>query len=453
MTTSSLLKALVFLKITWSCGLVSENRLLPTYHEYQDSIDWNRCGVGHSIWSWLQSNQWESQREVTTVDSITSCHQMETRSSPPRYPMVRVRRPTQFTGDIVINTDDNDNQLFELIQPKLKEIRGHLINGVLVRGTVVFKDDNSKLVGDFDQNCLEGKVFIYSDNSNLMAVGMYQDGVPHGPFWIMPWIVTSSSQYMFLHFFRGQLIPDNTVLFDVRSRFAMMGTLVNGSILDQAQLVEVDQVGLYRDIIPVIKLPPWDAKERCQRLQSPYKIFYDASNQRVLVRPSRLMYYNRIAKTGSISMVELLRKLGQKNGYTVIHKAMRYEVVFDSLAGQQQEVEKLIQTFHPMVFVRHYSFVNLEDFGYPDQLVDWFNVVRHPVEKVISYFYYRRAPWKLKLERQNFPDLPMPSEARCLKITEKVSVNIASEANYVLHFECIKVNLKNAKKWSNLASF
>merc|ERR1711894_116797 len=131
---------------------------------------------------------------------------------------------------------------------------------------------------------------------------------------------------------------------------------------------------------------------------------------------------------------------------------MRYEVVFDSLAGQQQEVEKLIQTFHPMVFVRHYSFVNLEDFGYPDQLVDWFNVVRHPVEKVISYFYYRRAPWKLKLERQNFPDLPMPSEARCLKITEKVSVNIASEANYVLHFECIKVNLKMPKKWSNLAS-
>ena len=398
MTTSFLLTTLVLLKITWICGLVSD------YNEYQDSTNWKRCGdVGHSIWSWLQSNQWESQSEVTA----TSCHQMETRSSPMYRPMVRVRHPTQFTGDIVIN---DDNEFFEMIQPQLKEIRGHLINGVLVHGTVVFKDDKSKMVGNFDQNCLEGKVFIYTDNSNLMGIGMYQHGVPHGPFWILPWIPTSSPQYMFLHFFQGQLIPDKTVVFDVKSRFAMMGTLVNGSILDPAQLVEVDQVGLYRDIIPVIKLPLWDSEERNQRLKSPYKIFYDASNQRVLVRPSRLLYYNRIAKTGSISMTELLRKLGEKNGNLVHFKAMRYEIVMDSLAGQQQEVQKMIQTFQPTIFVRHYSFVKLQDFGYPDQLVDWFNVVRHPVEKVISYFYYRRAPWKLKLERNIFPDLPMPSE-------------------------------------------
>ena len=37
------------------------------------------------------------------------------------------------------------------------------------------------------------------------------------------------------------------------------------------------------------------------------------------------------------------------------------------------------------------------------------------------------------------------SNSRCLKITEKVSFNIASEAKLCLHFEWTKVNLKMAK--------
>ena len=43
--------------------------------------------------------------------------------------------------------------------------------------------------------------------------------------------------------------------------------------------------------------------------------------------------------------------------------------------------------------------------------------------------------------------------AQCLKITEKVSFNIASEASYVyIYFEWTKINSK-CQKWSILASF
>ena len=42
--------------------------------------------------------------------------------------------------------------------------------------------------------------------------------------------------------------------------------------------------------------------------------------------------------------------------------------------------------------------------------------------------------------------------SQCLKITEKVSVNIASEASYVNILSGQKL-IKNAKKWSILASF
>ena len=42
--------------------------------------------------------------------------------------------------------------------------------------------------------------------------------------------------------------------------------------------------------------------------------------------------------------------------------------------------------------------------------------------------------------------------SRCLKITEKVSFNIASEASYVYILSGQKFN-KKCQKWSNLASF
>ena len=42
--------------------------------------------------------------------------------------------------------------------------------------------------------------------------------------------------------------------------------------------------------------------------------------------------------------------------------------------------------------------------------------------------------------------------SRCLKITEKVSFNIASEASYLYVLSAQKL-IKNCQKWSNLASF
>ena len=44
------------------------------------------------------------------------------------------------------------------------------------------------------------------------------------------------------------------------------------------------------------------------------------------------------------------------------------------------------------------------------------------------------------------------SSTRCLKITEKVSFNMASEASYVYILSGQNL-IKNVKKWSNLANF
>lgn len=64
----------------------------------------------------------------------------------------------------------------------------------------------------------------------------------------------------------------------------------------------------------------------------------------------------------------------------------------EQYTGDPQEnreiVESISSQYSPLVWTRHYNFFNPEDFGVPPFI--FINIVRDPVERVISDFYYRR---------------------------------------------------------------
>ena len=103
-------------------------------------------------------------------------------------------------------------------------------------------------------------------------------------------------------------------------------------------------------------------------------------SKEILVQPSDVLYFNRVAKTGTTSLVKLIQILSKRLHYKGVGTVD--SIIYDSLEGQLEEIKSLLSLNQPTVWVRHYAFLDFESFGYKWK-PEWMSIVRNPIERVM----------------------------------------------------------------------
>jgi len=121
-----------------------------------------------------------------------------------------------------------------------------------------------------------------------------------------------------------------------------------------------------------------------------------------------ILFFNRVPKVGSQTTMELLKSLSIKNHFHY-HKDRTQKVETIKLTmSEERQLSLLVDKFSPpSVYVKHVCFSNFSKFHLDMPI--YVNMVRDPVERVISWYYYVRAPWYFVERKRAFPDLPLPN--------------------------------------------
>ena len=109
-----------------------------------------------------------------------------------------------------------------------------------------------------------------------------------------------------------------------------------------------------------------------------------------------MMYFTRVAKSGSTSFMGLLIHQSTLHNYNVIQKRKTMDIITEpfDLKSVENEVKSVLKERKPRVLTKHYAFIDFAKFGYKWS-PDWLAIVRDPLERIISAFYYNRAAWNI----------------------------------------------------------
>ncbi|XP_028134157.1 heparan sulfate 2-O-sulfotransferase pipe [Diabrotica virgifera virgifera] len=142
------------------------------------------------------------------------------------------------------------------------------------------------------------------------------------------------------------------------------------------------------------------------------------------------VFFNRVPKVGSQTLMELIRRLGIRNNFG-FHQDMVQRVETIRLSPEDQAIlAALVSSYDPPgVYIKHVCFTNVSSFGLPEPI--YINLVRDPVERVISWYYYVRAPWYYVERKIAFPDIPLPDPKWLKKDFEECVLSGDRECRYL----------------------
>ena len=423
-----------------------------------DPIEWEVDQVGKQLISWLA--QQRSRNKVVFCKEEVEKREL-TEESLPLYKTglcgdMRHRSKHQFLGkrdkvnrfkgkgELMFLTEDmsiekqrkgerlaiesgSDICILDNAFMSMKTIKGYFKQG-LPQGEVKIKLNNfAEITGPCRDGVLHGKVVIKNKNEGLIFVGRYLDGVPNGWGWVFcPDDENQSLGAVYIHFKKGEFVNQEVVFVQPGFEKAIIGTYNEAKgTLENGHKFQISAYG-DRGCIRNIKIPKFK-KPGKKEVALPMRI--KVVEGRVAVTSSRVLLFNRVAKVGSQSLIKLMVELSNKRGFTV-NVDQRTVEQYNSPPWEQLQLAETLTSFtKPTVWVRHYNFLDFDSFGLASP--KWINLVRDPVERVISNFYYRRAGWNIVEKKLAFPDEPLPDPEFLRRDFESCVLDGDPECTYI----------------------
>ncbi|XP_075240505.1 heparan sulfate 2-O-sulfotransferase 1-like isoform X2 [Convolutriloba macropyga] len=108
--------------------------------------------------------------------------------------------------------------------------------------------------------------------------------------------------------------------------------------------------------------------------------------------PIRVLVYNRVPKTGSTTIANLFYESAPANGVSVLIANFSKVAGMVSLQDQMKFVHNISTwtSIHPVIVHGHFPYLNFHRFGAGDSSVVHVSMVREPLDRLVSSYYFKR---------------------------------------------------------------
>ncbi|XP_017840006.1 uncharacterized protein LOC108597898 [Drosophila busckii] len=159
-----------------------------------------------------------------------------------------------------------------------------------------------------------------------------------------------------------------------------------------------------------------------------------------------VLFFNRAAKVGSEALLELFNSLETYNENLILERSGLHEPTIRQMGKpQRREAAEFVAGLEEgSVYIRHINWLDFDEFDLPHPI--YINMVRDPVERVISWFYYARSSYKNAIEFRKAPNKKMKPVSWYKKNFNECVRSGDPECQYVPH--TVKDEFPNFKRQS-----
>lgn len=144
-----------------------------------------------------------------------------------------------------------------------------------------------------------------------------------------------------------------------------------------------------------------------------------------------LVFFNRVPKVGSQTLMALMTRLSKRNGFEWHRdKPSNVETIVLARQDERELIDEIKSINGPATYSKHVAYVNFTEHAGANDRPIYINLVRDPIERLVSWYYYIRAPWYFIERKQKFPQLRIPDPSWLRKSFDECVINGDVECTY-----------------------